>query len=132
MIDPVPDPEEPRMATEEPPPPQRGRTIDEREPDVSAPEQALIDAKSWPQQLRAAASPRLVLSQADGYPPGVKQFLQFCLVLVYPAWLFMVLIAWPVWALFKVLEWILWVLFAPLRLYMKRRHPDDDEARQRR
>jgi hypothetical protein len=118
------------MAIDEPPQPERGRTADEREPDVSAAEQQLADARSWPQQLVAAANPKLVLSQADGYPPGIKQFLQFCLILVYPAWLFCVLIAWPVWLVFKVLEWILWVLFTPLRLWMKKHHPEDYAASQ--
>ncbi len=103
------------MTIQEPPRPARGRTAEERGPDSSAPEQELAEAGSWPQQLAAAADPRFLLSRADGYPVGVKQFLQFCLILIYPAWLFVVLIAWPVWVVGKALEWVLYVLFWPVR-----------------
>ena len=37
-------------------------------------------------------SPRLVWSMADGYPVVLKQFIQFCLILIYPAWVFAVLV----------------------------------------
>ena len=33
-----------------------------------------------------------MLSQADGYPVVIKQFLQFCLILIYPAWIFAALV----------------------------------------
>lgn len=73
-----------------------------------------------------------MLSQADGYPPGVKQFLQFCLILVYPAWLFMVLIAWPVWliglVLGKIGTAILMVLFWPIRARHKKNNPEEYAA----
>jgi hypothetical protein len=36
--------------------------------------------------LVAMLSIRYVLSLADPYPVVVKQFLQFCLILIYPAW----------------------------------------------
>ena len=37
-------------------------------------------------------SPRLVWSMAEGYPVVLKQFIQFCLILIYPAWVFAVLV----------------------------------------
>lgn len=116
------------MSVEEPAPPQRGPSAAERGPDVSAAQQAVADERTWARRLAAAANPKVLLSQAEGYPVGVKQFLQFCLVLVYPAWLFLLLIAWPVWAVFKVLEGILWVLFWPVRAVHKRNNPEEYAA----
>ena len=29
---------------------------------------------------------------AEGYPVVLKQFIQFCLILIYPAWVFAVLV----------------------------------------
>src|SRR3954468_1944872 len=37
--------------------------------------------------------PRFVWSMAEGYPVVLKQFIQFCLILIYPAWVFGVLFA---------------------------------------
>src|SRR5258705_7968187 len=37
-------------------------------------------------------SPRYVLSMAEGYPVVIKQFLHFCLIIIYPAWVFAVLV----------------------------------------
>lgn len=120
------------MAIDEPPPPARGLTAEERGSDATAPEQDLAEAEGWPRRLAAAADPRFLLSQADGYPAGVKQFLWFCLVLVYPAWLLLVLLAWPVWVVGKALEALLMVLFWPLRRWMKKHRPDDYAASQER
>jgi hypothetical protein len=70
----------------EPPPHQRGLTREERGRDVSAP-QAEAEA-SVPKKLFKSMSLRFVLSQAEGYPVVIKQFLQFWLILIYPASVF--------------------------------------------
>ena len=62
------------------------------------------EAGSEPMRLGALLNPKFLLSQADGYPAGVKQFLQFCLILVYPAWFFFVLIGYPLRALWWLLS----------------------------
>lgn len=80
------------------------------------------------QRMLAAMNPRFVLSLADGYPIGVKQFLQLCLILIYPAWLFGVLASA---ALYYTVYATLWVLFWPLRAWMKKNRPDDYAASQR-
>ncbi|CAM3972995.1 hypothetical protein SMNI109538_22875 [Smaragdicoccus niigatensis] len=71
---------------------------------------------------------RVLLSQAEGYPVGVKQFLQFCLILIYPAWLFFVLIAWPIWLGGMALEGMLYVLFWPVRAIHKKNNPEEYAA----
>lgn len=120
------------MATVEPPRPQRGTTAQERGPESDDLDQAFADARTWTQKLRAGASPRLVLAQADGYPVGVKQFLQLCLVLIYPAWLFgvlcMVLLAWPAQLLSKAGEALLMLLFWPVRRAHFKKHPEEYAA----
>lgn len=116
------------MSTVEPPRPQRGTTAAERGRDVSEEQQALEQSTSWAGRLGAAANPRFLLSQAEGYPPGIKQFLQFCLILIYPAWLFVVLIAWPVWVVGKALEGVLWVLFWPVRAIHEKNNPEEYAA----
>lgn len=113
------------MSLSEPPPPQRGLTAAERGSDATEAEKAAADpALSTGQRLRAALSFRFWLGQADGYPAGVKQFLQFCLVLTWPAWLFAVLVG-------SVLYGIVWALFWPLRAWMKRNRPEDYAASQK-
>src|SRR4051812_23180966 len=116
------------MSVEEPPPPQRGTTAAERPRDVSAAQEAVEAHPTWAGKIAAAANPKFLLSQAEGYPVGVKQFLQFCLILVYPAWLFILVIAWPVLGVFKVLEGILWVLFWPVRALHKKNNPEEYAA----
>jgi YggT family protein len=72
--------------------------------------------------------PKTFFSMADGYPVGVKQFLQFCLLLVYPGWL----IAAPLCgAIYAVGYGILWVLFWPVRAWMKKNRPEEYAASQR-
>ena len=68
---------------------------------------------------------RLVLSQADGYPVVIKQFLQFCLILIYPAWVFAVLVGS---AIYGVFYGVLWVLFWPVRAVFKRTNSEEYEA----
>lgn len=114
--------------TNEPPPPQRGLTREERGRDVSEAQAEAEAETSKVKQYLKAMSPRYVLSMAEGYPVVIKQFLQFCLILIYPAWLFMVLLAWPVWLVGKVLEAILMVLFWPVRARHKRKNPEEYAA----
>lgn len=120
------------MTTQEPPRPRRGALVEDHGSAAGAPAQDADVPTTFPRLLIAAADPRLVLAQADGYPPGVKQFLQLCLILVYPAWLFLVLLAWPVYALTRVLWSIWWVLATPLRRWMMKNRPEDYEASRRR
>lgn len=114
--------------TVEPPRPERGATAEERGRDVSAAQAHVEDSGTWAQRLARAANPKVLLSQAEGYPVGIKQFLQFCLILIYPAWLFLLLIAWPVWLVGKVFEGILWVLFWPVRAIHKKNNPEEYAA----
>jgi YggT family protein len=71
--------------------------------------------------------PRFLLALATGYPVGVKQFLWFCLILIYPGWLFAVLVSA---ALYLSVYGTLWVLFWPVRAWMRKNRPDDYAASQ--
>jgi hypothetical protein len=117
-----------RMATPEPPRPQRGATAEERGPDTSTAEEQVAEAQSFPSRLAAAARPGFLLSQADGYPPGVKQFLQFCLLLLYLPWLvglFIALLVYlPLQRIVKLGELLLMALFWPVRAAYKKRDPE--------
>ncbi|BBY31659.1 hypothetical protein [Mycolicibacterium sediminis] len=74
-------------------------------------------------------SPRYVWSMADGHPVVIKQFLQFCLILVYPAFVFAVLAGGVVHVLFYVTVYpVLWLLFWPMRAHQKKNHPEDYAA----
>jgi Flp pilus assembly protein TadB len=115
----------------EPPPPQRGLTRDELVNEAQAAAEA-EPKTSKTQQFLHAMSPRLVWSQADGYPVVVKQFIQFCLILIYPAWVFMVLVGGLLTLLFYVTIYpILWVLFWPIRASQKKNHPEEYAESQR-
>ncbi|WP_354697978.1 hypothetical protein DSM112329_03637 [Paraconexibacter sp. AEG42_29] len=105
---------------DQPPRPRRGTDVAEARPDREREGRRSTDT-AWPRGAATLADPRVVLAMADGHPAGIKQFLQFCLVLVYPAFLFLVVVAWPLWAVGKVLEWVLVFLFWPLRAYLGRR-----------
>jgi YggT family protein len=113
----------------EPPPPQRGLTRDERGRDVSE-AQAEVEAEtSTVKKYLKSMSPRFVLSMADGYPVVIKQFLQFCLIIIYPAWVFAILAGAAVHALFYVTIYpLLWLLFWPVRAYQKKHHPEEYAA----
>jgi hypothetical protein len=116
----------------EPPPPQRGLTREERGRDVSEAQAEAEAASSVPQQLLKWMSPRVVLSQADGYPVVIKQFLQFCLILIYPAWVFSVLFMFVFYYVILlpgkyVLLAVFWVLFWPLRMRQKKKNPEEYE-----
>lgn len=112
---------------DEPPPPARGLTREERGRDVSE-AQAEVEAEtSAGKRMLKSMSLRFVLSMADGYPVVIKQFLQFCLILIYPAWLAGVLFSA---AVYYTVYGVLWVLFAPIRLWMKKNRPDEYAASQ--
>ena len=114
------------------PPPQRGLTREERGRDVSE-AQAEVEAETstWKKLLKSM-SLRLVLSQADGYPVVIKQFLQFCLIIIYPAWVFAVLVGAAMHLLFYVTVYpVLWLLFWPVRAWQKKNHPEEYAESQR-
>jgi hypothetical protein len=116
------------MTAAEPPRPERGTTAEERGRDVSPAQAKLEESGTWAQRIGAAANPKVLLSQADGYPAGIKQFLQFCLIIVYPAWIVLVLLAWPIWLVGKAFEGVLWVLFWPIRALHKKNNPEEYAA----
>ncbi len=69
---------------------------------------------------------------AEGYPVVIKQFLQFCLIIIYPAWVFGVLFTAAMHALFYVTIYpVLWVLFWPMRQHQKKNHPEEYAESQR-
>ncbi len=112
-------------AANEPPPP-RGLTREERGRDISA-AQAEVEAQtSTTKRYLKAMSPRFVWSMADGYPVVLKQFIQFCLILIYPAWVAGVLFAAALHLLFYVTIYpVLWLLFWPMRAHQKKHHPEE-------
>jgi YggT family protein len=80
----------------------------------------------------SAMSPRTLWSMADGYPVVLKQFIQFCLIIIYPAWVFAVLFGAAIHLLFYITVYpVLWVLFWPLRAYQKKHHPEEYAESQR-
>ena len=113
---------------DEPPPPQRGRTREERGRDVSEAQAELEAETSTGKRMLKAMDPRFLLSMADGYPVVLKQFIQFCLILIYPAWLFFVVVGS---AIYFTVYGVFWVLLSPLRLWMKKNRPEDYAASQR-
>lgn len=112
---------------DEPPPPQRGLTREERGRDVSAAQAEAEAQTSTGKRLPQSISPRFVWSMAEGYPVVIKQFLQFCLILIYPAWVVGVLAAA---AVYYTVYGVFWVLFAPIRLWMRKNRPEDYAASQ--
>lgn len=113
----------------EPPPPARGLTRAERGRDISdAQAEAEAQTSKWKQFLHMM-SPRLVWSMAEGYPVVVKQFVQFCLILIYPAWVFAVLVGGIFQLAFYVTVYpLLWLLFWPVRAHQKRHNPEEYAA----
>ena len=115
--------------TNEPPPPQRGLTREERGRDVSEAQAEAEAETSKVKQYLKAMSPRYVLSMAEGYPVVIKQFLQFCLIIIYPAWVFAVLVGAAMHLLFYVTVYpVLWLLFWPVRAWQKKNNPEEYEA----
>lgn len=115
----------PSTAPNEPPPPQRGLTREEHGRDVSqAQAEAEAETSTGKRFLKSMSLP-FVLSQADAYPVVIKQFLQFCLILIYPAWVFAVVAGA---AIYGVFYGTLWVLFWPVRAVFKKTNPEEYEA----
>ncbi|QNJ92370.1 hypothetical protein HZU40_30175 [Mycolicibacterium fluoranthenivorans] len=115
----------------EPPPPQRGQTRGERGRDISAAQADAEAETSKVQQYLKVMSPRFLLSMAEGYPVVLKQFIQFCLILIWPGWVFTVVVGAALHLLFYVTIYpILWVLFWPIRNHQKKNHPEDYAASQ--
>lgn len=117
----------PLMSISEPPAPERGLTRAERGRDISAAQAEAEAETSTGRRLLLSMSPRFVWSQAEGYPVVIKQFLQFCLILIYPAWVVGVLASA---AIYYAVYSVLWVLFWPVRAWMKKNRPDDYAASQ--
>jgi YggT family protein len=116
----------------EPPPPQRGLTRDERGRDISAAQAEAEAETSVVKRYLKAASPRFLWSMAEGYPVVLKQFIQFCLILIYPGWVFFVIVAAALHALFYVTIYpVLWLLLWPVRAYQKKHHPEEYAESQR-
>lgn len=116
----------------EPPPPQRGLTRDERGRDISAAQAEAEAETSAVRRYLKAASPRFLWSMAEGYPVVLKQFIQFCLILIYPGWVFFVIVAAALHALFYVTIYpVLWLLLWPVRAYQKKHHPEEYAESQR-
>jgi hypothetical protein len=116
----------------EPPPPARGLTREERGRDVSAAQAEAEAETSTGKKLLKSMSLRFVLSQAEGYPVVIKQFLQFCLILIYPAWVFGILaMAATYYVIFLPGYYVLlavgWVVFWPLRMRQKKKNPEEYE-----
>jgi hypothetical protein len=109
----------------EPPPPQRGLTREERGRDVSEVQAEAETETSTGKKLLKAMSLRFVLSMADGYPVVLKQFIQFCLIIIYPAWVVGALVSWAIYGVFYA---VLWVLFWPVRAIFKKTNPEEYEA----
>ena len=119
-------------APNEPPPPQRGLTREERGRDISAAQAEAEAETSKVRQYLKAASPRFLWSMAEGYPVVLKQFIQFCLILIYPAWIFFLICAAALHLLFYVTVYpVLWLLFWPMRAYQKKHHPEEYAESQR-
>ncbi len=119
-------------APNEPPPPLRGMTREERGRDISAAEAEAEAETSTVQKYLKVASPRYLFSMAEGYPVVLKQFIQFCLILIYPAWIFFIVVAAAMQALFYVTVYpVLWLLFWPMRAYQKKNHPEEYAESQR-
>jgi YggT family protein len=119
-------------ASNEPPPPQRGLTQEERGRDISAAQANAEAETSKVKRYLKTASPRFLWSMAEGYPVVLKQFIQFCLILIYPGWLFFVIVAAALHALFYVTIYpVLWLLFWPIRAHQKKHHPEEYAESQR-
>lgn len=117
-------------AAGEPPQPPRGLTREERGRDAGA---GQVEAQT--SNLRRylhAMSPSFVWSMAEGYPVVLKQFIQFCLIVIYPAWVFTVLVGGLLHLAFYVTVYpVLWLLFWPMRAHQKRHHPEEYAESQR-
>jgi YggT family protein len=120
------------MTLDESPQPQRGLTREERGRDVSHAQAEMEAETSTVKRYLKAMSPRFVLSMAEGYPVVLKQFIQFCLIIIWPAWVAGVLFGAAVHLLFYVTIYpVLWLLLWPVRQYQKKNHPEEYAESQR-
>jgi hypothetical protein len=106
-------------------PPQPGETPD---PGVGATAEDAGPNRSTVGNLVRMLSLRYVLALANPYPVVVKQFLQFCLILIYPAWIVGILFSLVV---YLATYSVLWVIFWPVRAWMKTTRPQAYAASQR-
>lgn len=82
--------------------------------------------------LLDALKPSTVWKMADGQPVVLKQFVQFCLILVYPGWVVGILACLALYGLFYITVYpVLWLLFWPVRAWMKKNRPEDYAESQR-
>ena len=113
----------------EPPPPQRGQTREERGRDISEAQAEAEAETSKVKQYLKIMSPRYLFSMAEGYPVVLKQFIQFCLIIIYPAWVFAVLCGGALTLLFYVTIYpLLWLILWPVRANQKKNHPEEYAA----
>ncbi len=82
--------------------------------------------------LLNALSPKTVWQMSAGQPVVIKQFVQFCLILVYPGWVLGILGCLAVYGIFYITVYpVLWVLFWPMRAWMKKNRPEEYAQSQR-
>ncbi|WP_234806008.1 hypothetical protein [Mycolicibacterium insubricum] len=106
--------------------PTRGLTRQERAGATGAAEDRRAPGAG--RQMLAMMRPGYLLSMAYGYPAGLRQLLQFGLLIAYPVWLGAVVFSELV---YGAVYAVLWVLFWPVREWMKRNRPEDYAASQR-
>lgn len=96
---------------------------------VEAP--ATLKQSNW-QFLIHALHPKTVWQMSDGQPVVLKQFVQFCLIIVYPGWVLGILGCLFFYGLFYVTVYpVLWVVFWPMRAWMKKNRPEEYAESQR-
>ena len=95
-------------------------------------EPAVAPKQSGWRALVNALSPKTVWAMADGQPVVLKQFVQFCLIIVYPGWVLGILGCMLFYGLFYITVYpVLWVLFWPMRAWMKKNKPEEYAESQR-
>ncbi|BCI78708.1 hypothetical protein MTY66_03330 [Mycolicibacterium sp. TY66] len=106
---------------------------------MTQPDQTTVAADETPVEEKIPAwrglldsmHPKAFFSMANGQPAGIKQFAQFCLLLIYPGWL----IAAPLCGIiyyvgYGVIYAVLWPIFWPVRRWMKKNRPEEYAASQ--
>jgi hypothetical protein len=122
MTTPQPHPNEPPQLARELTGEEGGRDVSQAQAEVKA-------ETSTVQKYLEAMSPRTLWSMAESYPVVLKQFIQFCLIIIYPAWVFGVLFGAVIHALFYITVYpVLWLLFWPVRAHQKKHHPEEYAA----
>jgi hypothetical protein len=99
-------------------------------PPIEAVAEPAPKKSAW-RNLVEALHPKTVWQMSAGQPIVLKQFVQFCLIIVYPGWVLGILGCLVVYGLFYVTVYpVLWVLFWPVRAWMKKNRPDEYAASQ--